>query len=87
MPQGRPVQDRCKSGGSRSREEIRSSCVGKENSLFIGHPDAGWLNAVICSLLITALRCYLDPTAWLTDALRRILTCTPANQPVMLPWN
>ncbi len=29
----------------------RSTCLGKKNWLFIGHPDAGWRNAVIYSVL------------------------------------
>jgi transposase len=66
---------------------IRPSCVGKKNWLFIGHPDAGWRSAVIYSLLITARRYRLDPTAWLSDVLRRIPTCTQANLPELLPWN
>jgi hypothetical protein len=66
---------------------IRPSCVGKRNLLFIGHPDVGWRSAVIDSLLITARRYRLDPAAWLTDALRRIPTCTPANLSELLPWN
>jgi hypothetical protein len=66
---------------------IRPSCVGKKNWLFIGHPDAGWRSAVIYSLLITARRYRLDPAAWLSDALRRIPTCTQATLPEVLPWN
>ena len=51
------------------------------------HPDAGWRSAVIYSLLITARRYRLDPTAWLSDVLRRIPTCTQANLPELLPGN
>jgi hypothetical protein len=42
---------------------------------------------VIYSLLITARRYRLDPTAWLFDVLRRIPTCTQANLPELLPGN
>jgi transposase len=66
---------------------IRPTCIGKKNWLFIGHPDAGWRSAVICSLLITARRYDLDPAAWLGDVLRRIATCTSANLAELLPWN
>jgi len=66
---------------------IRPCCIGKKNWLFIGHPDAGWRSALIYSLLITARRYRLDPTAWLSDVLRRIPTCTQANLTELLPWN
>ena len=66
---------------------IRPSCVGKKNWLFIGHPDAGWRSALICSLLITARRYRLDPSAWLTDVLRRIPTCQKEMLTELLPWN
>ena len=59
----------------------------QKNWLFIGHPDAGWRSAVIYSLLIPARRYRLDPAAWLSDALRRIPTCTQATLPEVLPWN
>ena len=59
----------------------------KKNWLFIGHLDAGWRSAVICSLLITARRYGLDPAAWLTVVLRRIPPCTSANLAKLLPWN
>ena len=42
---------------------------------------------MIYSLLITARRYGLDPAAWLTDVLRRIPSCTPANLAELLPWN
>ena len=42
---------------------------------------------MIYSLLITARRYRLDPAAWLSDALRRIPTCTQATLPEVLPWN
>jgi hypothetical protein len=66
---------------------IRPSCVGKKNWLFIGHPDAGWCSALIYSLLITARRYRLDPSAWLTDVLRRIPTCQKERLTELLPWN
>jgi hypothetical protein len=37
--------------------------------------------------LITARRYGLDPAAWLTDVLRQIPSCTPANLAELLPWN
>jgi hypothetical protein len=51
------------------------------------HPDAGWSSAVIYSVFITARRYGLDPAAWLTDVLRGIPSCTPANLPELLLWN
>jgi Transposase IS66 family len=41
----------------------RSTCLGKKNWLFIGHPDAGWRSAVIYGVLMTAGRYGLDPVA------------------------
>ena len=42
---------------------------------------------MIYSLLITARRYGLDPATWLTDVLRQIPSCTPANLAELLPWN
>ena len=66
---------------------VRPTCIGKKNWLFIGHPDAGWRSAVIYSILVTARRYGLDPAAWLTDVLRWIPSCTPANLAELLPSN
>ncbi len=66
---------------------IRPTCIEKKNWLLIGNQDAGWRSAVIDSLLITARRCGLDPAAWMTDVLRQIPSCTPANLSELLPWN
>ena len=82
-PRRRPVRDRHEPGGECDRPNLPR----KKNSLFIGHPDAGWRSAVIYSLLITARRYDLDPAAWLGDVLRRIATCTSANLAEFLPWN
>jgi transposase len=72
---------------NRMENAIRPTCIGKINWLFIGHPDAGWRSAVIYRLLITARRYGLDPATWLTDVLRQIPSCTPANLAELLPWN
>ncbi len=46
---------------------IQPSCIGQNNWLFIGYPDAGWRSAVIYSMLIPARRYRLDGAAWLSD--------------------
>jgi transposase len=42
---------------------IRPTAVGKKNSLFIGHPEAGERRAVIYTLLISAKAQGVDPQA------------------------
>lgn len=55
---------------------IRPSAVGKKNFLFVGHPDAGWRSAVICSVLGTCQLQGVNPWGYLTWALPRLAAAT-----------
>ena len=51
---------------------IRPSATGKRNWLFIGHPGAGQLSALISSLVDSCQRRRIDPLAYLRDVLTRL---------------
>ena len=52
--------------------DIRPTAVGRKRWLFIGHPEAGWRNAVIYSILISCRRRGLNPQEYLSDVLARL---------------
>jgi transposase len=52
--------------------DIRPAAVGRKRWLFIGHPDAGWRSAVICSILGSCRRRGLNPHEYLTNVLARL---------------
>ncbi len=51
---------------------LRPSCIGKQNWLFIGHPDAGQRSAILYSLIVSCQRHGKDPLAYLRDLLTRL---------------
>jgi hypothetical protein len=53
---------------------IRPTAVSRKRWLFIGHPDAGWLSAVIYSIITSCRRRGANPQDYLTDGLRRLVT-------------
>jgi hypothetical protein len=46
--------------------------VGRKRWLFIGHPDAGWRSAVICTIIQSCRRRGINPQEYLTDVLGRL---------------
>ncbi len=58
---------------------IRPSAIGKKNWLFIGHPEAGQLSAIIYSLAVSCQRHGKDPLAYLRDVIRRLPRMTTKN--------
>lgn len=66
---------------------IRPTAVGKKNSLFIGHPEAGERSAVIYTLLISAKAQGVDPQAYLKDLIEKLPEASPANLDALLPAN
>ena len=68
---------------------IRPIAIGKKNSLFCGDAGGGETWAILSSLINTAKLNGLDPEAWLTDVLERIVSGrTKNNQLNELPaWN
>ena len=51
---------------------IRPTALGKKNWMFIGHPKAGWRSAVIYSIIESCRRHAIEPSAYLTDVLKRL---------------
>ena len=66
---------------------IRGVCLTRKNALFAGH-DAGGANwAMIASLLETCKLNSVDPLAWLTDVLGKLVNLWPASRTSeLMPW-
>ena len=63
--------------------------LGRKNSLFAGSEGAARHWAIVASLVTTAKLNGVEPLAWLTDALERMVSGrTKANElEHLLPWN
>jgi transposase len=68
---------------------MRPVALGRKNALFAGADSGGKHWALIATLIQTAKLNELDPLAWLTDVLERIVSGqTKRNElPTLLPWN
>ncbi len=68
---------------------MRPVALGRKNALFAGADSGGRHCAIIASLIQTARLNGIDPLAWLTDVLERIVSDrTTRNQlHMLLPWN
>ena len=68
---------------------IRPIAIGKKNSLFCGDAGGGETWAILSSLVNTAKLNGLDPEAWLTDVLERIVSGQTKNNQLheLLAWN
>ena len=67
---------------------IRPVALGRKNHLFAGSDGGGHRWAVICSLIETAKLNKVEPYAWLSDVLTRMIDGHPANRiDELLPWN
>jgi transposase len=67
---------------------IRPVALGRKNHLFAGSDGGGHRWAVICSLIETAKLNGVEPYAWLSDVLTRMVEGHPANRlDELLPWN
>jgi len=68
---------------------IRPIAIGKKNSLFAGDEGGGETWAILSSLLNTAKLNGLDPEAWLTDVLERMVSGRTTNDRLheLLAWN
>jgi transposase len=63
--------------------------LGRKNALFAGGDSGGKHWAMVATLIQTAKLNNVDPLAWLTDVLKRIVSGqTKRNQlDTLLPWN
>lgn len=68
---------------------MRPVALGRKNALFAGSDNGGRHWAVIATLIQTAKLNGVDPEAWLTDVLERIVSGrTKRNElETLLPWN
>jgi transposase len=68
---------------------MRPVALGRKNALFAGADSGGKHWAIVATLIQTAKLNNVDPLAWLTDALKRIVSeQTKRNQlDALLPWN
>jgi hypothetical protein len=71
------------------KRAMRPVALGRKNALFAGADSGGKHWAIIATLIQTAKLNNVDPLAWLTDVLKRIVSGqTKRNQlDVLLPWN
>lgn len=63
--------------------------LGRKNALFAGADSGGKHWAIVATLIQTAKLNNVEPLAWLTDALKRIVSGQiKRNQlETLLPWN
>lgn len=68
---------------------MKSVALTRKNSLFVGSARGGETFAILASLINSAKLNGLDPQAWLSDVLERIVSGkTTINQlDILLPWN
>ena len=66
---------------------IRGVCLTRKNALFAGHDRGGESWAMIASLLETCKLNAVDPLAWLTDVLTKLVNLWPASRiGELMPW-
>ena len=66
---------------------IRGVCLTRKNALFAGHDKGGENWAMIASLLETCKLNAVDPLAWLTDVLTKLVNLWPAARTAeLMPW-
>ena len=72
-----------------NERELRPTALGRKNALFAGADSGGRHWAIVASLIQTAKLNDVDPLAWLTDVLERIVSGrTKRNElHTLLPWN
>ena len=67
---------------------IRPIALGRKNHMFAGSDKGGQRWAIICSLIETAKLNGVEPYAWLSDTLQRMVDGHPNNRlDELLPWN
>ncbi len=68
---------------------IRPITLGRKNALFAGADSGGRHRAIVASLIQTAKLNNLDPLAWLTYVLERIVSGRTRRHELetLLPWN
>ena len=66
---------------------IRGIALSRKNALFAGHDQGATNWAMIASLLETCKLNAVDPLAWLTDVLTKLVNLWPASRiEELMPW-
>ena len=89
FPPGRTVRLNQGTHTNTVERSIRPIAIGKKNSLFSGDEGGGETWAILSSLLNTAKLNGLDPEAYLTDVLERMVSGRTTNDRLheLLAWN
>ena len=68
---------------------IRPIALGRKNSLFAGSDGGARHWAIVASLVATAKLNGVEPSAWLTDVLERMVSGRTKTRELeqLLPWN
>ena len=68
---------------------MRPVALGRKNSLFAGAPSGGQHWAIVATLIQSAKLNDVEPLAWLTDVLERMVSGRTKRHKLetMLPWN
>lgn len=83
---GRAMRDaRIPLDNNRAENAIRIVALGRKNFLFVHSEEAGTELALLYSLVISAVRCGVNPVEYLADVLARIDLTSDADLPDLLP--
>jgi transposase len=68
---------------------MKGVAVARKNALFAGSDGAAWHWAIAMTLIGTAKLNGIDPLAWLTDVLERLVSASTKSHELeqLLPWN
>jgi hypothetical protein len=68
---------------------IKPVTLNRKNALFAGSDDGARCWAMVMSLIETAKLCGINPQAWLTDVLERMVSGRTKSHELhtLLPWN
>jgi Transposase IS66 family/IS66 C-terminal element len=68
---------------------MRPVALGRKNALFAGSPSGGLHWAIVATLIQSAKLNNVEPLAWLTDVLQRIVSARTKSTELhtLLPWN
>jgi transposase len=71
----------------RGKRSIRGLALNRKNALFAGHDLGAENRATIASLVETCKLNAVDPLAWMTDVLTRLVNLWPATRiDELIPW-
>ena len=78
---------RCEIDYYGAENSIRPSAIGEKRWLFIGHPEADWVSALIYSITVSCRRRGINPQDYVTDVLRHLPTAKTSDIQNLVPAN